>query len=77
MEEGTPPRLAELHAELRGMTYGQLREKAELVSGDDEALDGAEQEQEVSAVAVGTHRTWLHRNISDKSLIPYCKSVLL
>ena len=52
MEEGTPPRLAELHAELRGMTLGQLLEKAELVGVDGEALDDAEEEQKVIALIV-------------------------
>lgn len=52
MEEGTPPRLAELLAELRGMTLGQLLEKAELVGVDDAALDDAGEEQEVVALIV-------------------------
>ena len=50
MEEGTPPRFAELHAELYGLTLGQLLEKAELLEVDDETLDDAEDEQEVIAM---------------------------
>eukprot|EP01043_Picozoa_sp_COSAG02_P048071 COSAG02_NODE_4682_length_5102_cov_11.871277_1_plen_1610_part_10 len=50
MEEGTPPRLAELRAELQALKLRQLQARAEQLGVDEQSLDDAEDKPAVMAL---------------------------